>query len=158
MAKRHSALFVCLGNICRSPIAETILKNMLVQKGLDKEWLVDSAATSRYEIGSLPDPRARKVMKQHGLSSEHRARQITHEDYRNFEYIFGMDESNMEDLRHMAPREPYKAKLVMLGTYDESGPDIIEDPYYGHDDQDFQDVYEQCTRALEMFLKSVSSQ
>lgn len=93
-------------------------------------------------------------MKKHGMRSEHLARQIKKEDYNKFEYIFGMDESNMEDLQDMAPRQPYKAKLVMLGTYDKSGPDVIEDPYYG-DEREFEQVYKQCTRALEAFLKSV---
>lgn len=153
--KKHSVLFVCLGNICRSPIAEAIFKDLVKQDNSEKNWYIDSAATSRYEIGDLPDPRGRKEMKRQGLSSEHRARQITKEDYQNFEYVFGMDHSNMADLKSMAPGGHYKAQLKMLGTFDSEGPDVIDDPYYG-DDSDFQHCFKVCHRACVGFLKYVN--
>lgn len=153
----HSVLFVCLGNICRSPIAEAVFKNLVKKKNCEKDWHVDSAATSRYEIGSPPDRRGLKVMKRHGLASNHRARQITHGDYHDFEYILCMDESNLADLKHMAPQGQFKAVINMLGTFDSEGPDIIQDPYYG-DDRDFQQTYEQCLRACEGFLSHVNNQ
>lgn len=151
-----SVLFVCLGNICRSPIAEAIFKNLLVRKEVGSDWVVDSAATSRYELGSSPDSRGLRVLKRYGLSSKHIARQITHEDYDKFDHIICMDENNMADLKRMAPKRPYKAKIELLGRYDHDGPDIIEDPYYG-DEMEFIEVYEQCTRACEGLLKSLTS-
>ena len=130
---------------------------MVKEKKCEKDWHIDSAATSRYELGSLPDRRGLKEMKRHGLASDHRARQITHSDYNNFEYILCMDEGNLSDLKQMAPRGQFKAHIKMLGTFDSEGPDIIEDPYYG-DDQNFQQAYEQCLRACEGFLRHVDSQ
>lgn len=154
----HSALFVCLGNICRSVMAEAIFKDLVSKMGVQDKWqLIDSAATSRYEIGSLPDDRGLKVLKEKaGLTSAHRARQITHEDYNNFEFIFGFDESNMENLKRMAPKGAYKAKLILLGTYDSPTSDIIEDPYY-YGMEEFIQVYGQCLRSLENFMKELYS-
>ena len=152
----HSALFVCLGNICRSVMAEAIFKDLIAKRKISDEWSeVDSAATSRYEIGSLPDERGLEVLHEKaGLSSTHRARQITKEDYDTFEYIFGFDSSNMENLRRMAPKGKYKAKLILLGTYDEGGSEIIEDPYY-YGKKEFVEVYGQCLRSCENFLKEI---
>ena len=156
MAAAHSALFVCLGNICRSVAAEAIFKDLVGKRNVQDEWvLIDSAATSTYEIGSLPDDRGLEVLKEKaGLTSSHRARQIKQEDYDKFEYIFGFDTSNMDNLRRMAPKGPYRAKLVLLGTYDSQGGDIIEDPYY-HGKKEFVEVFGQCKRSLESFLDEI---
>nr|XP_002121444.1 low molecular weight phosphotyrosine protein phosphatase-like [Ciona intestinalis] len=95
---QNSALFVCLGNICRSPIAEACFKQILEENGGLANWRVDSAATSRYQIGDSPDDRGRSCMEKHGIYkhvAHHRARQITKQDYEEFDFIFGMDQSNM---------------------------------------------------------------
>ena len=155
MAAGKGVLFVCLGNICRSPIAEAIFKSLIANRGTEASgWLVDSAGTSRYELGSSPDSRGLRVLKKKGLASSHIARQITHEDYDKFDYILCMDESNLYDLQRMAPKKKYKAKIELLGAYDPSGPDIIEDPYYGGD-RDFEEVFDQCTRACSNFLSTI---
>lgn len=154
---KHSALFVCLGNICRSPIAEAIFKSIVEQKKCESDWYIDSAATSRYEIGELPDKRGLKVMRSHGLDSRHRARQITSEDYKSFEYVLCMDDSNMSDLKRMAPRGGYKAQIKLLGSFDKGGPEIIEDPYYG-EEEDFKQAYTQCRAACEGFFEFVQEQ
>merc|ERR1719431_1355034 len=131
-----------------SPIAEACFKELVKQKGVAEKWLIDSAATSRYEIGSPPDSRGRATMEKHGIYDNveaHRARQITKTDYDKFDYIFGMDESNMRNLKSMAPKGNYKAELLLLGSFDsdKSFKSIIEDPYYGGD-EGFEVVFNQC--------------
>ena len=147
-------LFVCLGNICRSPLAEAILNKLLADQNV-KGWTVDSAATSRYEIGCSPDHRGLRLMKRKGLTSTHRARQIITDDFDKFDYILCMDDNNVRDVRRMAPKREFPAKIELLGRYDEEGPDIIEDPYYGGD-RDFEVVYDQCLRACTKFICKVS--
>jgi len=159
MGKEKSALFVCLGNICRSPIAEAVFRNLVAEKGVADDWEIDSAATSTYEIGCPPDRRGRECMRKHGiykLVEHHRARQIQKRDYEEFDYIFGMDDSNMSNLKFMAPKKEYKAKLYLLGTFDDdkSFNSIIEDPYYGGD-EGFEVVFNQVTRSLNNFWKQV---
>lgn len=153
-----SALFVCLGNICRSPIAEACFKQLLEEQGVLNEWRVDSAATSRYQIGNRPDSRGQACMHDLGIHKHikhHRARQITDSDYQEFDFIFGMDHSNIEDLKSMAPTS-HKAKIFMLGTFDndKSYNGIIEDPYYGGGAEEFREVHDQCKRSCINFLKS----
>ncbi|KAI3388124.1 hypothetical protein SNEBB_001184 [Seison nebaliae] len=153
MKTKHSALFVCLGNICRSPTAEAILKDLVKKKKVESEWFIDSAATSRYQIGDPIYYKSRKVLEKNGLSTNHRARQITNDDYRQFEYIFGFDDENMANLERMKPTNS-TARLVLLSEFDPKNTGAIEDPYYGYDDSCFDVVYEQCYRACSAFLDS----
>merc|ERR1712002_5280 len=152
-------LFVFLGNICRSPIAEACFKQVIKEKGVADKFHVDSAATSTYEIGDPPDRRGRACMEKHGIYDnvkDHRALQITKNDYKEYDFIFGMDKSNMSNLKRMAPSGSYKAELMMLGQFDNNADaknaSVIEDPYYGGD-EGFDIVYDQCKRCCERFYE-----
>ncbi|KAK5852948.1 hypothetical protein PBY51_006779 [Eleginops maclovinus] len=148
-----SALFVCLGNICRSPIAEAVFRKMATDAGVVDKWRIDSAATSTYEIGNPPDHRGQACMKKHGVPMKHVARQVTKDDFLSFDYILCMDESNLSELNRKAKNvKNGSAKIELLGSYDPEKQLIIQDPYYGSD-QDFEKVYEQCVRCCNAFLK-----
>ncbi|XP_072552834.1 low molecular weight phosphotyrosine protein phosphatase isoform X1 [Salminus brasiliensis] len=155
-ASGKSVLFVCLGNICRSPIAEAVFRKMATDSGVVDKWRIDSAATSTYEIGNPPDYRGQACMKKHGVPMRHVARQVTKEDFATFDYILCMDESNLRDLNKKANSvKNSKAKVELLGSYDPEKQLIIKDPYYGSD-QDFETVYEQCVRCCKVFLENNS--
>uniref|UniRef100_A0A1A8MX85 Low molecular weight phosphotyrosine protein phosphatase n=3 Tax=Nothobranchius TaxID=28779 RepID=A0A1A8MX85_9TELE len=148
-----SVLFVCLGNICRSPIAEAVFRKMASDAGVADKWRIDSAATSTYEIGNPPDFRGLACMKKHGVPMRHVARQVTKEDFTSFDYILCMDESNLSDLKRKAKSvKNTKATVELLGKFDPQKQLIINDPYYGSD-QDFEKVYEQCVRCCKAFLE-----
>ncbi|KAK9954515.1 hypothetical protein ABG768_016570 [Culter alburnus] len=151
-----SVLFVCLGNICRSPIAEAVFRKMATDSGVVDKWRIDSAATSTYEIGNPPDHRGQACMKRHGVSMRHVARQVTKDDFMTFDHILCMDESNLRDLNKKANSiKNSKAKIELLGSYDPEKQLIIQDPYYGSD-KDFETVYEQCVRCCKAFLEQHS--
>ncbi|XP_056150716.1 low molecular weight phosphotyrosine protein phosphatase isoform X2 [Lampris incognitus] len=151
-----SVLFVCLGNICRSPIAEAVFRKMATDADVVDKWRIDSAATSTYEIGNPPDHRGQACMKRHDVLMRHVARQVTKEDFMGFGYILCMDESNLRDLQRKANSvKNCKAKIELLGSYDPQKELIIKDPYYGCD-EDFENVYEQCVRCCRAFLESNS--
>ncbi|XP_035534780.1 low molecular weight phosphotyrosine protein phosphatase isoform X2 [Morone saxatilis] len=155
-AGKKSVLFVCLGNICRSPIAEAVFQKMATDAGVVDKWVIDSGATSDWNIGSLPDARGLACLRNHGIETDHRARQVTKEDFLNFEYILCMDENNLSELNRKAKLvKDYKAKIELLGSYDPQKQRIIKDPYYGSD-EDFEKVYEQCVRCCKAFLESNS--
>ncbi|XP_038582928.1 low molecular weight phosphotyrosine protein phosphatase isoform X2 [Micropterus salmoides] len=148
-----SVLFVCLGNICRSPIAEAVFRKMATDAGVVDKWIIDSGATSDWNIGSSPDARGLACLRRHGIETSHRARQVTKDDFMSFEYILCMDESNLSDLNRKAKLvKNAKAQIELLGSYDPQKQLIIKDPYYGSD-EDFEKVYEQCVRCCKAFLE-----
>ncbi|KAL8624743.1 hypothetical protein ACOMHN_002438 [Nucella lapillus] len=144
------------GNICRSTMAEAILRHLVAQRGEADKWLIDSAATADYNIGRSPDKRTLVCLERNGITGyKHTARLLTPDDYNKFDVIFGMDEANMEDLHSMKPAPLCRASLQMLGDWDPQQDRIIEDPYWTQGTTaPFDKVYEQCTRCLTAFVNA----
>ena len=142
---------VCLGNICRSPIAEAVFADEVKKRGEQNRWFVDSCATCGYHVGNSPDHRARKVMKDKNVPMEHEARVLDEDDFRRFHFIFGMDSSNVRDITDEAPKNSI-AKIEMLGSYDPQDQSHIHDPYYDRNNDGFVLCYERCVRAVNAFL------
>ncbi|KAB0791136.1 hypothetical protein PPYR_02936 [Photinus pyralis] len=151
MSEVKQVLFVCLGNICRSPIAEAVFLHVVKERGLDHKWTADSAATGPWHIGRMPEKRARNTLQKHSIEYNGRARQLQRDDYNRFDYIFGMDESNMMDINADAPSN-CKAKILMLGDFDPEGDTIIRDPYYDSGSEGFEKCFVQCLRCCNAFL------
>jgi|APTNR8051073442_1049403.scaffolds.fasta_scaffold00115_88 protein-tyrosine phosphatase len=123
-------LFVCLGNICRSPAAEASFRALLARHGLGDRVLVDSAATSSMQIGKAPDPRAQAVARQRGLDlARLRARQVQQADFHRFDHILAMDRANLDDLRAVCPSGA-KARIgLFLEGAEGTGCGDVADPY-----------------------------
>jgi protein-tyrosine phosphatase len=150
-------LFVCLGNICRSPLAEGVMAHLLSEQGLDMEHSVDSAGTAAYHSGEAADPRSRQVAAQHGITLSSRARAVHHRDFEDFDLILAMDNSNLNNLYRMARGTGGRRKSSSSGT---TTPDTrdgkeVPDPYYGGP-QGFQKVYEMVDRTCRNLIKSLS--
>lgn len=130
---RCSVLFICLGNICRSPLAEAAFRAEAARIGLEAE--VDSAGTGDWHIGHPPDPRAAAVASRNGIDIQGlRARQVRADDFHRFDHIVALDEQNLDDLRAMRPPRS-KAELSLLLDHVEGREgEAVADPYYGHDD------------------------
>ncbi|KAL3272009.1 hypothetical protein HHI36_022476 [Cryptolaemus montrouzieri] len=131
MSEKRAVLMVCLGNICRSPIAEAVLQHLINEAGISSKWTVDSAAVAAYHIGKKPDRRALETLAKHNVPYNNTARQVKKSDFEEFDYIFGMDNENISDLESIAPKN-CKAKIGLLGAYDPQKELIIRDPYYGN--------------------------
>ncbi len=145
-------LFVCLGNICRSPLAEAIFQQKIKNRGLEQQIFVDSVGTSNYHIGDDPDPRTIHVANQHGLPIAHKGRQFTKADYNTFDYILAMDQSNRQDLTDLVGNDE---KLVLMRDFDEEAPGAdVPDPYFGGQDG-FEHVYQMLDRSSEALLDHI---
>lgn len=131
-------LMVCLGNICRSPMAEAVLAHLAPQ------WSVDSAGTGAWHVGEAPDRRTLAVLRQHGIATSHRGRQVQPADFRAFDLILAMDRQNLRDLTALRPADA-TARLALLGDYDPEGVAEVPDPYYDGPEA-FAAVYAQCER------------
>lgn len=151
---QKSVLFVCLGNICRSPLAKAALRAEAVRAGL--AVTVDSAGTGSWHAGNPPDPRAQAEALRHGIDiSGYRARQVTEEDFRKFGQIWALDPRNLMELQQVAPRRTLsKVGLLMDVVPGRQGTAVI-DPYYG-DEQDFATVWEEVSEAARILVTRMS--
>ena len=146
-------IFVCLGNICRSPMAEFVMKDIVEKAGLSHEFEIASAATSTYEIGNPVYPPARQKLAEHGIDCKGKtARQITKKDYDYYDYIVAMDQCNIRNLKNMLSNDP-QGKISLLMDYT-SRPADVADPWYTGDFQaTWDDVSEGCKALLTFILK-----
>lgn len=125
-------LFVCLGNICRSPAGEGVLRVLAKERGEQEKWEIDSAGTGGWHVGELPDKRMRIHARRRGYELDHRCRKVKPSDFDEFDLIIPMDSNNEINLRRMAPSLEASQKIVPMATFvDESfGYDFVPDPYY----------------------------
>lgn len=144
-------LFVCLGNICRSPTAAGVMRHLVHEHGLDGEIEIDSAGTGGWHVGSPPDERATEAAARHGIELTGRARRFDPEhDFERFDLILAMDAENLRDLLALAPDEEARAKVRMFRP---GGLDV-PDPYYGGEDG-FEEVLELVDEAARELLQEL---
>jgi protein-tyrosine phosphatase len=147
-----SILFICHGNICRSPMAEFVMKSLVKKNGLEKEYRIDSAATSREEIGNGIHPGSKRKMQQMGIDyTNHRARQITIDDYNDYDLLIGMDRENLYNMQRILG-EDIEGKMHLLLEYSKKNTgktrDIADPWYTGNFDDTYDDIIEGCSGLL----------
>jgi protein-tyrosine phosphatase len=153
-------LFVCLGNICRSPTAEGVMRGLIEREGLRESIELDSAGTGAWHLGSAPDERASAVARGRGVVLEGSARRVVPEDFERFDLVIAMDAENMRELRRLAPGEQERAKVRLLREFDPAsaggGELDVPDPYYGAAGG-FEEVFDLVQAACEGLLEQIRS-
>lgn len=149
----HRILFVCLGNICRSPLAENLFRHVAEEGGAADRFHVDSAGTGAWHVGEPPDRRTRAVARERGIDLKGRARQVTAEDLSEFDLVVAMDRSNLERLEELRDRSGADAEIRLLREFDpEAAGDLeVPDPYYGGP-RGFEEVHEMVLRSCRNLL------
>ena len=144
-------LFICHGNICRSPMAEFIMKDLVKKAGRESEFFIASAATSTEEIGNSVYPPARRKLAEHGIGCAGKtARQLRRDDYDDYHYLIGMDSANLRNMRRICGGDPQKKLSLLL---DWTGrPGDVADPWYT---DDFEATWQDCLRGCSALLKQL---
>lgn len=156
LMSKPRVLFVCLGNICRSPLAEAAFRHAAAEAGLEVE--VDSAGTADYHVGEPPDPRSIDEARRHGIDiSGYRGRQLVSRDFHEFDFIFGMDNSNIANIARVNPGDG-KAKVEMLlNIVPGSKGRELSDPWYGSEDN-FRATWEDVTMAADALVGLIQNE
>ena len=151
---KKSILFVCLGNICRSPMAEGVFKKIILENGVEQQFEIDSAGLISVHQGELPDYRMRQHASRRGYQLTHRSRPVCKVDFDKFDLIIGMDEENIAGLKRLAQTKDHLAKIHRMVEFSvKFSPTHIPDPYYGGD-QGFEHVIDLLEDACsELFKK-----
>lgn len=144
-------LFVCLGNICRSPLAEALFVHKTAALGQSGRFHADSCGTSNYNVGDTPDHRTVKNAWKNGVKMQHIARQLRREDFASFDKILVMDRQNLKQALSLSD-PAHHPKIVMMRTFDPMGEGDVPDPYYGSE-QDFQEVFEILDRSVDGLIQ-----
>lgn len=148
-------LFVCLGNICRSPLAEGIFSQMIKEQGLKDRISCDSCGTAAYHVGSQPDSRSVANAKENGLILNHQSRQFDGSDFEEFDHILLMDQSNLYNVIAFDEYKAHASKVELMRTYDVENLNAdVPDPYFGGD-SGFQEVYEILYRSCGELLTKI---
>lgn len=148
-------VFVCLGNICRSPMAEGLFKKRIKDLGLEKDILIESRATSSWEVGNPVHRGTKQILNQNHIKTDDMyAKQISDSDFNNFDYIIGMDESNVHTLIKMNKRNGHKIHLY-LDILNESNKKSIPDPYYSGN---FVETYEHIMSAIDLWIEKFKNE
>lgn len=155
--KKIKVLFVCLGNICRSPLAEGIFKHKIKQKNWSVHVEADSCGTGNYHIGDLPDPRTIANATKNGIVIEHCGRQLSKKDIEDFDYILAMDQSNYRNILLLLDDEGHSHKIRLMREFDPVGKGEVPDPYFGGE-QGFQMVFDILNRTMDEFIKYLEQQ
>lgn len=147
-------LMVCLGNICRSPLAEGIMRTKVETNGLP--WLVDSAGTGSWHVGELPDPRSIQIARENGINiTDQRARQLQKSDLDLFDLILAMDSSNYNDILRLSNNPDHEAKVKMIMNFVQPGYNQnVPDPYW--DDNGFEKVFQMLDAACDKIIEEMS--
>lgn len=146
-------LFVCLGNICRSPLAGGIFKKLVEEKGLSDKIKADSSGTSKYHIGEQPDSRTIANAKENNIQLDHQARQFGKKDFREFDYILAMDSANLENIQKLDQTKEFEDKVMLMRFFDDQNKNAdVPDPYFGGE-EGFQKVYDILERSVSNFLQ-----
>lgn len=150
--KKVRILFVCLGNICRSPLAEAIFKHKIREKELDHRVEVHSCGTANYHVGDTPDPRTIKNALKNGVTIDHLGRQLCEQDLELYDFIIAMDKSNHTNILKLTNAKTHLHKIKLMRSYDlnPSGEEV-PDPYYG-DEAGFQNVFDILSHSTESFI------
>ena len=151
-------LFVCLGNICRSPTAEGVMRKLVRERGLEDEVVIDSAGTGGWHVGAPPDERATAAAARRDIVLEGAARKVRPDDFREYDLILAADRENVAALRALAPDEEARAKVRLLREFDpaSSGDLDVPDPYYGADNG-FDEVLDLVEAACAGLLDEVAA-
>jgi protein-tyrosine phosphatase len=147
-----SVLFVCMGNICRSPIAEGVFRRHVVDAGLEHAFKIDSAGTIGFHTGSPPDYRAQATTLMYGIDiSQQRSRKLLASDFEDYDYILAMDHNNYREMLSKAPKVKHKNITLFLSHHTKAQIEEVPDPYYG-DDDGFELVYSLADEAVKGLL------
>lgn len=150
--EKYRILFVCHGNICRSPMAEFVMKDLVCKAGVQDHFLIESAATSTEEIGNSVYPPARRKLAEHGISCQGKtARQMTRSDYARFDLLIGMDSWNIRNMRAISGGDP-EGKIRMLMDYTNRPGDVADPWYTGDFEATWRDVLEGCEALLSQLM------
>lgn len=150
--KDYRILFVCHGNICRSPMAEFVMKDLVEKAGVGQQFLIESAATSTEEIGNSVYPPARRKLAEHGISCQGKtARQMTRLDYGRYDLLIGMDSWNIRNMRAISGGDP-EGKIRMLMDYTNRPGDVADPWYTGDFEATWRDVLEGCEALLSQLM------
>lgn len=152
-------LFVCLGNICRSPLADGVFQDRLDSGRLDGDYTVDSAGTGAWHVGEKPDSRMRATASHYGVSLESlRARKFIADDFDRFDLILAMDRKNQQDILSLARSDADRQKVRLFRSYDPEPEDgNVPDPYYGGEDG-FHNVFRIVDRTVDALIEDLNSQ
>lgn len=150
--ERTKILFVCLGNICRSPLAEAIFNHKIKERGLENQVEVNSCGTANYHVGDTPDPRTIKNALKNGVAIDHLGKQLSERDLAHYDFILAMDKSNHTNIFKLTDASKHAHKIKLMRSFDlEPNGEEVPDPYYGNE-SDFQNVFDILNHSMDSFI------